>query len=190
MKTGLRLYYRYRLFLANLSLCGFWIRKKLIGFDVANNYIQRVDKYSILRILKKNGARIGNNCEIETGVIFHNCKGYSNLSIGDNCHIGKNCFLDLKDKVTIGNNVTISMQSSIFTHLDLGKSTLKNAFPNMFSPVTIGDNVYLGGKCTILAGVTIYSCSFIGAFSLVNRDVPENTLVVGNPARKIRDIDS
>ncbi|MET8824517.1 sugar O-acetyltransferase [Streptomyces sp. NPDC004610] len=53
-------------------------------------------------------------------------------------------------------------------------------------PITIGDNVWLGGGVIVLPGVTIGENSVIGAGAVVTKDVPPNTVSVGNPARVIR----
>lgn len=78
MKTGLGLYHKYRMLHAYINLVRFGLKKNLLGFDVANLFLQRVDKYSLLLIIRKYGAKIGESCKIETGLIFHNCKDYSN----------------------------------------------------------------------------------------------------------------
>ncbi|MFJ5262447.1 sugar O-acetyltransferase [Streptomyces sp. NPDC088387] len=53
-------------------------------------------------------------------------------------------------------------------------------------PITIGDNVWLGGGAIVLPGVTIGDNSVIGAGAVVTKDVPANTVAVGNPARPVR----
>ncbi|MFH5879206.1 sugar O-acetyltransferase [Arthrobacter sp. NA-172] len=55
-------------------------------------------------------------------------------------------------------------------------------------PITIGDNVWLGGGAIVLPGVSIGDNSVIGAGAVVTRDIPANSLAVGNPARVIREI--
>ena len=102
-----------RFFFSYYNLFQFQARKFLLGFDVANLFLQRVDKTSLKLILKSNGAQIGRDCDIETGLIFHNCNDYSNLAIGERCHIGKSCFFDLRNKIIIQNNTVISMQCSL-----------------------------------------------------------------------------
>ena len=188
MKTGLGLRRKYRKFIAYLNFIRFSIRKILIGFDVANIFLRQVDKYSVLLILKKYGASIGKNCDIETGLTFHNCINYKNLIIGNNCHIGKNCFFDLRDKITIGDNVVISMNSVFITHLDLSKSNLSNYYPPKTGKIIIEDNSYIGCNSTILEGVTIYKNAFVASCALVNKDVSSYTLVGGIPAKLIREI--
>lgn len=186
MKTGLGLYRKYRNILAWINLFRFTLRKWLIGFDSANLFIQRVDKFSVLLILKKNGASIGENVDIETGLIFHNCRNYKNLFVGDNSHIGKNCFFDLRDKVLIGNNVVISMKCSFITHMDVGRSNLSKKYPSDFSPVIIEENAYIGLNSIVLKGVIIGKCVVVAAGSVVNKSVPDSFVVGGVPSKFIK----
>lgn len=188
MKTGLGIYEKIRNFYAYCNLFRFTIRKKLLGFDVANQFLQRVDKVSMQLILEKNGATIGKDCDIETGLIFHNCKDYSNLIIGDNCHIGKNCFFDLRDKVIIGNNVVISMQCTFITHIDMNKSALRNRYPSTNAPIQIMDNSYLGAKVIVLKGNQIGENVIVAANTLITKSTESNCLMAGTPAKKIKDI--
>jgi len=186
MKTGLGLYRKYRICYAYLNLLRFWVRKKLLGFDIANQFLNRVDKVSLQLILKKNGATIGRDCDIETGLTFHNCKNYSNLIIGNNCHIGKNCFFDLRDKIEIKDNVVISMECAFVTHMDMNKSDLRKLFPANSQPILISNNCYIGAKSTVLMGTALGKCSFIAAASLVNKNIEPYTMVGSVPAKVIK----
>lgn len=188
MKTGLGLYRTYRLVFSYFYLFLFNIRKYLLGFDIANLFIQRVDKVSLQLILRRNGALIGNNCDIETGITFHNCKNYSHLIIGDNCHIGKNCFFDLKDKIIIKDNVVISMQCSFITHQDFGKSALGNKYPHSSASIVIERDCYIGVNSTILMNIKVGNSSLIAAGSLVNTDIDPNTMAAGVPAKPVKKI--
>ncbi|MFW6224894.1 MAG: acyltransferase [Bacteroidota bacterium] len=188
MKTGLGINNKLRKLLMYWNLFLFNWRKALLGFDVANQFLQRVDKNSVQLILRKNGASIGKDCDIETGLIFHNCKDYSNLIIGNNCHIGKNCFFDLRDKVDIKNNVVISMQCTFITHIDMNKSVLRNSYPSTNAPIQIRDNSYLGAKVTVLKGNKIGNNVIVAANSLINTNIENFCLIAGSPAKKIKDI--
>jgi maltose O-acetyltransferase len=57
-------------------------------------------------------------------------------------------------------------------------------------PITIGDNVFIGWGSIILPGVTIGSNVVVAAGSIVTRDIPDNCVVAGNPAKKIKNIES
>jgi len=171
-----------------LNIIDFTIRKRVLGFDNANAFLRRLDKNSMIPVLINNGAVIGENCDIESPLIFHNCKDFSNLIIGDNVHIGKNCFFDLKDKVTIENNVVISMQTTIITHQDMSKSALCNLYPAKTKAVLIKKNTYIGANSVILMGVTLSEGSFIAAGSVVTKDVPPYTMVGGVPAKVIKNL--
>ncbi len=186
MKTGLGLFRKLRVVYANINLFRFWWRMTFLGFDVANQFIQRVDKVSLKLVLCKNGATIGQNCDIETGLVFHNCKNYKNLIIGNNCHIGKNCFFDLRGKVIIGDNVVVSMHCTFITHQDMNKSPLRQLYPATFSNIIIKNNSYLGVNSTILQGVTVGRSCIVAAGAVVKSDVKELSLVGGVPAKFIK----
>lgn len=188
MKTGLNLYRKYRHVIALINLLRFSIKKHLLGFEFANLFIQRVDKVSLQLILFRNGALIGLDCNIETGMIFHNCKDYSNLKIGNNCHIGKNCFFDLRDKISIGNNVVISMQCTFITHIDLSKSQLSETYKTKSDAIFIKDNCYFGAHAIVLNGVTIHERVLVASGSLVIKNIDANSVVGGVPAKLIKKI--
>ena len=65
---------------------------------------------------------------------------------------------------------------------------LRNKGLEYAKPITIGNNVWIGANCAILPGVTIGDNVTIGAGSVVNRDIPSNTVAVGNPCRVIKNI--
>lgn len=189
IKTGLGLNRKYRKILAYINFFKFWFRKSFLSFEHANLFLPKIDKLSLELILKKYGARIGKNCDIETGLTFHNCRDYSNLVVGNSCHIGKNCFFDLKDKVDIGENVVISMQTTFITHQDLNKSDLRHDFPSSKNKIIIKNNCYIGANVTILKGIIINEFSMVAAGAVVNKDVPEYSVVGGVPAKIINKID-
>lgn len=183
---GLGIMQKSRKIVSHINLLCFNLRKYFLGFEYANVFVSRLDKYSIQLILRKHGATIGENCDIESGQTFHNCKNYSNLIVGDNCHIGKNCFFDLLETIHIKNNVTVSMECHFITHLDVGNSRLVKQFPKSSGPVLINNDVYLGVDVTILSGVEIGEASVIAAKSLVSKNVLPNHVYGGIPAIKIR----
>ena len=170
------------------DLIRFFLSKKLFGFDNATKILYSCLKESVIPILKANGAHIGNNCDIESPIIFHNARDFSNLFIGDNCHIGKNCFFDIRESIVIGNDVTLSMNTSIITHIQLGQAKMKHLYETEVEKVIIEDGVYIGANCLMLMGVIISQNSLIGAHSLVNKSIPENCVAYGNPAKVVKSI--
>jgi len=170
------------------NIIEFFLRRKILGFENANNLLGRVDKNSVIPILKANGAVIGNNNDIESSLLFHNCNNYKNFEIGNNCHIGKNCFFDLKNRIEIEDNVVISMQTTIITHQDLTKSILSKLYPSISKAIHIKKDTYIGANAVILMGVTLNEGSFIAAGSLITKDVPSFTMVGGVPAKEIKKI--
>ena len=170
------------------DLIRFFLSKKLFGFDNATKILYSCLKESVIPILKVNGAHIGNNCDIESPIIFHNARDFSNFFIGDNCHIGKNCFFDIRECIVIGNDVTLSMNTTIITHIQLGQAKMKHLYETEIEKVIIEDGVYIGANCLMLMGVIISQNSLIGAHSLVNKSIPANYLAYGNPVKLIKSI--
>ncbi len=89
--------------------------------------------------------------------------------------------------ITIGNDVKIARQVFIYDNDYHKIKNQENKVTNTPQPIMIGNHVWIGSKATILKGVTIGDGAIVAANSLVNRDVPPNCLVAGNPARVIRD---
>lgn len=166
----------------------FYLRRKIFGFENANTLLRMIDKNSVIPILKKNGAKIGSDVDIETPLLFHNCTDFKNLEIGNNSHIGKNCFFDLREKIKIEDNVVISMQTTILTHQDLTRSELSKSYPANSKSVMINSNSYIGANSIILMGITLFKGSFVAAGSVVTQDVLSHTLVGGVPAKVIKEI--
>lgn len=111
-----------------------------------------------------------------------------NIEVGKNLFTNYNCTILDVAKVKIGDNVLIGPNVSIYTaghpiHADTRKTGYEYG-----APITIGDNVWIGGNSIILPDVTVGSNSVIAAGSVVTRDVPEWTVVAGNPARVIKEI--
>jgi acetyltransferase-like isoleucine patch superfamily enzyme len=157
-------------------------QKIIFGFEAANRSISRIDKVTLLKILKRNGAHIGNDCDIESGLTFHNCQDYSNFIVGDNTHIGKNCFFDLAGKVKLGNNVVVSMCTNFLSHINMKKSDLSSLFPSKTGDIYIGKNTYIGAGTNILMDVNLGENCFVAAGSTVTKSFENNSFIAGVPA--------
>ncbi len=113
---------------------------------------------------------------------------------GKNIHIGKNVFINacchfqdhggvtLGDGCQIGHNVVFATLNHGMAPEDRGTT-----YP---APIRLGKNVWVGSNATILQGVSIGDNSIVAAGAVVTRDVPENVIVAGVPAKIIKTIDS
>jgi maltose O-acetyltransferase len=135
------------------------------------------------------GLRMGRSVEIYGGVVIHNA---ARVSIGDNCTVLSFTVLFGSGGITIGNDVLISSNCSIFsiTHrVDALERGLLFRKTRMMAPVAIGDNVWIGTGARILPGVTIGSNTVVGAGSVVTKSLPPNVVAAGVPARVVRQLD-
>lgn len=113
---------------------------------------------------------------------------------GCNIHVGEDFVANFnftvldEAEVRIGRKVLIGPNVSIYTACHPLEREARDAFIEWAEPVTIGDSVWIGGGTTILPGVTIGDNVVIGAGSVVTRDIPSNSLALGNPARVIRSL--
>lgn len=140
-------------------------------------------------ILSRYGADLGAGCSLHSPMLIHNAeRDYSNLSIGQGCHLGQDVFLDLRAKITIEDLVTISMRAMLITHTDVGHSPLRNReFPPSTSPVVIKEGAYIGAGAIVLQGVTVGECAVVGAGAVVVEDIPARAVAVGVPAHVVRE---
>lgn len=154
------------------------------GFEGVLRMLADLDGDDALTLLSKCGAKMGSGNRVGVGLIVHNANGgFSHLSIGDDCHLGRQVFLDLAAPLSLGNRVTLSMRTTVLTHTDVGDS--RCGIPTQRAGVRVEDDVYVGANATLLAGITISTGAVVAAGALVHRDVPAHTIVAGVPARPV-----
>ena len=90
--------------------------------------------------------------------------------------------------VLIGSNVLIATNAQLYTATHDMAFMARRSWQVYGKAITIGDDVWVGGGAIICPGVTVGARSIIGAGAVVTRDVPEDVLVVGNPARIVRSL--
>lgn len=128
-------------------------------------------------------GEIGENVEIKTPFM---CDYGYNIELGSNVFINYNCTILDCNRVIVGNNVLIAPNVQIYaaTHPTNYKIRLQEL--EMAYAITIEDNVWIGGGAIICPGVTIGRNSVIGAGSVVVKDIPANSLAVGNPCTVVK----
>ena len=139
------------------------------------------------------GARVG-----KASKVWHWTHISAGAVIGERCSFGQNVFV--AGRVRIGNNVKVQNNVSIYDNVTLGDDVFcgpSMVFTNVYNPrsavsrkheyrdTLVKKGATLGANCTIVCGVVIGEFAFVGAGSVVNKDVPNYALMVGVPARQI-----
>ena len=145
-----------------------------------------VTEYWVNKNTRKLIAELLPNCKsvVHIEPPFHCDYGY-NIECGENVFFNVNCVVLDVMKVKIGSNVMLGPGVHIYTATHpLDK--IERRTHEMAKPVTIGDDCWIGGQVVICPGVTIGVGSVIGAGSVVTKDIPEDCLAVGNPAKVVK----
>lgn len=109
-----------------------------------------------------------------------------NITLGERVFINSGCKFQDQGGVVIGDDCLIGHNTVIATlNHDLAPSRRADMHP---APVVIGRNVWIGSNATILPGVTIGDNAVVAAASVVTKDVPADSIVVGSPARVVRSV--
>ena len=139
------------------------------------------------------GARLGEGTRV-----WHWAHVCSGAVIGKDCSLGQNVFVG--NKVVIGDNVKIQNNVSVYDNVTLESDVFcgpSMVFTNVYNPrsavprkneyrdTLVKRGATLGANSTIVCGTTIGEYAFIGAGTVVNRDVPDYALMVGVPAKQI-----
>jgi len=131
-------------------------------------------------------GHIGQNSMIEPP--FY-CVYGQNIHIGDHVYLNLLCTILDCNEVRIGHHVMIGPNVQIYTAAhDLRAETRIQGW-EVAKPIVIEDNVWIGGGAILLPGVRVGRNAVVGAGAVVSRNVRANTVVAGNPARVIREIE-
>jgi acetyltransferase-like isoleucine patch superfamily enzyme len=172
------------------SAAGRWTR--LLGTRiltyVTNHVVSRIPSFSLRRwwygrIL---GLKLGRHAAIHLGCHVWNYGPRqvrrNGSRLGAYSHVNHNCCLDLRGSLMIGDQVSISQETTILTATH---GVNDPDFRIEHQPVVIEDHVWVGARATILPGVTLGKGCVVGAASVVTRDIAPLTIVAGAPARPI-----
>jgi UDP-2-acetamido-3-amino-2,3-dideoxy-glucuronate N-acetyltransferase len=158
-----------------------------------------VTRYSLPDVYVHPSAVIDDNVSIGSGTkIWHFSHVLSGSKIGEKCNFGQNVVIG--PDVNIGNNCKIQNNVSVFKGVTLEDGVFcgpSMVFTNIYNPraeigkmdqvrpTLVKKGATIGANATIVCGTTLGRYCFIGAGALVNKNVPDQALVVGNPAKQI-----
>ena len=170
--------------------------RRVLAHDLSTKYNMTLEANGKKRakILKQLIPNAGRGMFLQGPIYF---------DYGDNVFIGENFYANFHFTVLdscpvhIGDNVFVGPNVSLLTPVHPFRAQQRNTrwkadgSPYDYEyakPITIGNNCWLAGNVTVCGGVTIGDGCVIGAGSVVTRDIPPNSLAVGNPCRAIRQI--
>src|SRR4030042_5307185 len=145
------------------------------------------ENVKIHNVVNLYGCEIGDNTKI--GVFVEIQK---NAKVGKNCKISSHTFIcegvTIEDDVFIGHSVVFI--NDTYPRATNGNGALQTEKDWKVEAIIVKKGASIGSNSTILGNVTVGENAIVGAGSVVTKDVPPNTIVVGNPARIFRSIES
>ena len=148
------------------------------------NLLRLSEKEKKLELLKSLLGHVGDDAVIINQPFY--CDYGKHISVGKRFFANFNFTVLDEARVTIGDDCFIGPNVSIYTACHSTDPVERNSRREWAMPVTIGHNVWIGGSVTILPGVTIGDNVTIGAGSVVTRDIPSNSIAVGNPCKVVK----
>lgn len=176
-----------------------WIKRNFKKFEGTAEYPIIIHDPHCISIGKK--TTIMKYARLTAWTHFHDKEYNPVIEIGENCSIGKDCFLSAINKIIIGNNVAITARTLVLDNVhgnfrekdytfnnhpnipDVFLQNVKTRELHSDGPIIIEDDVHIGENCVILSGITIGHNSVISANSVVTKNIPPYSIVAGNPAR-------
>ncbi len=154
---------------------------KMLCYEYNNSLPNEQDKR--IKILKELIGEMGENVVIEPS--FKCDYGY-NIKLGKNFFANYNLIILDTAPVIFGDNVFIGPNCSFYPPQHPLDAKTRNTLVEYAKPITVGNNVWLGGNVTVLGGVSIGDNCVIGAGSVVTKDIPANSVAVGNPCKVVK----
>ena len=152
-------------------------------YQIISDDVKLGKNVKIYNFVNLYGCEIGDNTKIGTFVEIQ--KG---AKIGRNCKISSHTFIcegvTVEDNVFIGHNVTFI--NDAYPRATAEDGELQNEEDWVCIPTLIKKGSSIGSSTTLLCGITVGENAIIGAGSIVTKNVAENTIIVGNPARILR----
>lgn len=159
---------------------------RLLNF-AANHVVNHVPSFALRRLFYRRvlGIRLGPGSGVHLGchVWFYgpNQIRRAGVRIGARTRVNRDCTLDLRGGLVVGDDVSISPEVAILTSARMANSNGTGEG----RPVVIEDNVWVGMRAVVMPGVTLGRGSVVSAGAVVVRDVPPLSVVFGAPARTV-----
>ena len=125
---------------------------------------------------------IGDDFKIWSGHRQTMLSGWGRLRIGDRVFLNSGTVLIAVEEIVVGDDVAMANEVLV---VDSNSHGVEGR-PHVQAPIRIGDGTWLGNRAMVLPGVTIGKRVLVAAGAVVTRDVPDDVLVAGNPARVVR----
>lgn len=156
----------------------------------ALDFGQRAARRAAMYVIRERFASHGHNVLFDPRDTFT----YERIHVGDDVFIGPGAFFSatethirIGNKVMFGPRVTLLGGNHNAGVIGRYMFDVKEKRPRDDEPIVIEDDTWIGACATILKGVTVGRGAIVGAGSLVTKNVPPYTIVVGNPARVVRE---
>jgi len=157
------------------------------------NFIDRFNGTKSNEAIKRSNMlngffkHVGKNVFIERTFV---CEYGYNISMGDDCFMNYDCVILDCAEVTIGKHCLFGPRCQILTATHpIDYKQRRDDEINIAKPIHIGNECFFGASVIVLPGVTIGDNVVVGACSVITKDVPSNTIVAGNPAKPIKQLD-
>lgn len=173
----------------------FFIKRRFAQYGKAS-----VVHYRLRHLCGEKYIHIGENTDIHEGSTLtawgsvNESRFFPEISIGNNCNIGAYSHITACNKIVIGDNLLTGLNVTItdnqhgaFTEEQIDMPPIKRPLLSK-GPVIIGNNVWIGSNACIMPNVKIGNGVIVGANSVVTKDVPDNCIVAGCPAKIIKEI--
>ena len=161
--------------------------------DKENKYFYHSSSFVDENVLIGKGTKIWHFSHIQSGAkIGRNCSLGQNVNVGNNVIIGD--YVKIQNNVSIYEGVELEDYvfcgpSMVFTNVKLPRSEFPQKGGDFYKKTLVKKSASIGANATIVCGVTIGEYAFVGSGSVVTKDIPSFSLVVGNPGRVVGLVD-
>lgn len=163
-------------------------RERVQARELVHTYNHSIPQDANLRIdiLTRLLGKRGKMITIEPPI---RCDYGYNIHVGENFYANFDCVMLDTCRIEIGDNCLLGPGVHIYTATHPTETKMRISGLEYGEPVKIGNNVWIGGRAIINPGVTIGNNVVIASGTVVVKDIPDNVLVAGNPAKIIKSLD-